>query len=55
MRFTPEIYQHYLRGTEGLHITDGWRDEHLIYSRNVKTKPQQHDIEMLCLFALFQE
>ena len=39
--FTPEIYQHYLRGTEGLHITDGWRDLRLVYSRNVNTKVQQ--------------
>ena len=34
----------YLRGTEWLHITDGWRELRLVYSRNVNTKVQQHDI-----------
>ena len=39
--FTSEMYQHYLRGTEELHITDGWRNLRLVYSRNVNTKVQQ--------------
>ena len=45
----------YLRGIEGLHITDGWCRLHLVYSRNVNTKVQQHEIDMFCIFLLFLE
>ena len=39
-----------MRSTEGLHITDEWRDQHFVYNSKVNTKVQQYDIKMFWFF-----
>ena len=45
----------YLRSTEGLHITDGWRDQHFVYNSRVNAKVQQYDIKMFCFFSRYSQ